>query len=169
MSVTYTFPPVSSPCYAEINPFQPYFRRNCIPFAVAVFFGIGSAAFLLSALRLFVALFLCLFSTRATFHFPFFAPISLPPAFSRHGFLQCTICSATSRSILPHSLLSHHPAASCARHPAEPTDASTLFPVTLFFLPSYFPTFAAITDLPSGRGHKKRCLPFGKHLFLKAV
>ena len=164
MSVTYTFPPVSSPCCAEINPFQPYFRRNCIPFAVAVFFGIGSAAFRLPVLRLFVS-----FPRARPFISRFFVPIYQPPACSRHGFLQCTICSATSRSILPHSLLSHHPAAPCARHPAEPTDASTLFPVTLFFLPPYLPTFAAITDLPSGRGHKKRCLPFGKHLFLKAV
>lgn len=155
MSVTYTFPPVSSPCCAEFNPFQPYFRRNCIPFAVAAFFRYqfsGFSAFVLSTLCPFVPLSL---SPRAAFHFPFFAPISLPPDFSRLGFFQCTMCSATSRSILPHSLLSHHPAVPCALHPAAPTGASTLLLVILCFLPPHLPTFAATSTCRQKAGHKK--------------
>ena len=126
MSVTYIFPPVSSPCCAEINPFQPYFRRNCIPFAVAAFFRYqfsGFSAFGPSTLCPFVPL--CLFHA-CDFSFPAFlypftslllvpvtassnVPYAVPHAAPFRGAIFCRTILLHHAHSIPQRLRTHQP------------------------------------------------------------
>lgn len=130
MSVTYTFPPVSSPCCAEINPFQPYFRRNCIPFAVAAFFRYrfsGFSAFVHSTLCLFVSLSLfhaCDLSFPA-FLRPYPCLLTFPVTASSNVPYAVPLAAPSCRTLFCRTILLHHaPAVQLRQRTHQPSSPS---------------------------------------------
>lgn len=128
MSVTYTFPPVSSPCCAEINPIQPYFRRNWIPFAVAAFFRYRFSGFSASGNSI-----LCPFVSLSLFHacdlsfpaflYPFTSLLTFPVSASSNVPYAVPLAAPSCRTLFCRTILLHHahsiPLRLRAHHPSS--------------------------------------------------